>query len=115
MPSFLSLTSAESGDKRCILYHKTHKKQGKAAIFACGKTGTHVGRVLSWAKEQGARRGEFVTTGAVAMVVGMPNVGKSSLINLLRGKATNSLGGGGENAKKVYSCYSLLLSTVIYI
>lgn len=80
---------------------KRFEAEGKAAIFACGKTGTHVGRVLSWAKEQGARRGEFVTTGAVAMVVGMPNVGKSSLINLLRGKATNSLGGGGENAKKV--------------
>lgn len=38
------------------------------------------------------------------MVVGMPNVGKSSLINILRGQATKKqrLGGGlGEDVKKV--------------
>ncbi|CAM9633066.1 unnamed protein product, partial [Scytosiphon promiscuus] len=59
------------------------KEQGKTAVYACGRTGANVNKLLTWARERGARRGEFSTTGAVAMVVGMPNVGKSSLINLL--------------------------------
>lgn len=67
-------------------------------------------KLLAWARERGARRGGFATTGAVAMVVGMPNVGKSSLINLLRGKAVSrgkgpGRGGGGvggEGAKQVW-------------
>ncbi|CAM9474100.1 unnamed protein product [Ectocarpus sp. 8 AP-2014] len=79
------------------------KEQGKAAVYACGRTGTNVNKLLAWARERGARRGEFSTTGAIAMVVGMPNVGKSSLINLLRGKANRGGGGGGdgEGAKQV--------------
>ena len=86
---------------------RTHA-QGKTAVYACGRTGTNVNKLLAWARERGARRGEFATTGAVAMVVGMPNVGKSSLINLLRGKANSrgrgaggGGGGGGEGAKQV--------------
>lgn len=69
-------------------------------------------KLLTWARERGAKRGGFSTTGAVAMVVGMPNVGKSSLINLLRGKAVSrgkgpgrgrggGGGGAGEGAKQV--------------
>ncbi|CAN0059552.1 unnamed protein product [Ectocarpus fasciculatus] len=82
------------------------KEQGKTAVYACGRTGTNVNKLLAWARERGARRGEFSTTGAIAMVVGMPNVGKSSLINLLRGKANRRGGGGGgggegEGAKQV--------------
>ncbi|CAN0393794.1 unnamed protein product, partial [Hapterophycus canaliculatus] len=83
------------------------REQGKTAVYACGRTGTNVNKLLTWARERGARRGEFSTTGAVAMVVGMPNVGKSSLINLLRGKANGrgrgrgEGGGSGESAKQV--------------
>lgn len=75
--------------------------QGKTAMFACGRTGENLNKILAWAKEQGAKRGEFTTAGSVAMVVGMPNVGKSSLINLLRAKALRLRGSSRETAEKV--------------
>lgn len=70
----------------------------------CGRTGTNINKLLAWARESGAKRGEFSTAGAVGMVVGMPNVGKSSLINFLRGNAFRKErkgGGVGEEAKQV--------------
>lgn len=76
-------------------------KQGKTAMFACGRSGANVKKLLAWARTQGAKRGTFSTTGAVVMVVGMPNVGKSSLINLLRAKAMRTPEGTGEAAKQV--------------
>ena len=39
-------------------------------------------KILAWPRHQGPKRGELHMTHAVAMVIGMPNVGKSSLINL---------------------------------
>ncbi|CAN0336275.1 unnamed protein product, partial [Discosporangium mesarthrocarpum] len=67
------------------------KKEGKDAIFTCcnDKKGDIKG-LMAWARSTGAKRGNFKTTGMVAMVVGMPNVGKSSLINLLRRQARGS-------------------------
>lgn len=58
-------------------------------------------KLLAWVRERGARRGEFATTGAVAMVVGMPNVGKSSLINLFREKAASRGRGQGRGGEGV--------------
>ncbi|CAB1103283.1 unnamed protein product [Ectocarpus sp. CCAP 1310/34] len=89
--------------RQCLVAVRDFPALGKAAVYACGRTGTNVNKLLAWARERGARRGEFSTTGAIAMVVGMPNVGKSSLINLLRGKAnwSGSGGGDGEGAKQV--------------
>lgn len=63
---------------------------GHEAIFTNAVQGAHVGKVLATvdklqAKHQSATRAQFKTTGAVMLVVGLPNTGKSTLINAIRG------------------------------
>ncbi|CAM9158219.1 unnamed protein product [Choristocarpus tenellus] len=63
------------------------RDEGKDAVFTTSSGKGNVKSLMAWARSTGAKRGEFKTVGVVGMVVGMPNVGKSSIINLLRASA----------------------------
>jgi mitochondrial GTPase 1 len=62
-------------------------------LFTDASRGVNVGRLLATvdavqrAAVAGTRAGRFNTTGSVMLVVGLPNTGKSTLINALRGAA----------------------------
>jgi mitochondrial GTPase 1 len=64
-----------------------------SALFADIKDRKAVGRVLQFAKERALASNHLV--GSRMMVVGMPNVGKSSLLNALR-----NVGLGGKKASR---------------
>ncbi|CAM9128578.1 unnamed protein product [Chrysoparadoxa australica] len=77
---------------------KKLEAEGREAMFISSSSKQHVQRVVDWMANSGTRGGSFKTAGSMAMVVGMPNVGKSTLINRIR---LGARGVKGDRAKHV--------------
>jgi mitochondrial GTPase 1 len=61
----------------------------QSVLFTSAINGTNVSKILSIANKIPLKTLEFKVTGVTMLIVGIPNVGKSSLINILRQKAVN--------------------------
>ncbi|KAG5187862.1 P-loop containing nucleoside triphosphate hydrolase protein [Tribonema minus] len=97
----LYTNGSESDPPTCLW----HPRTGKDVLYTNGGDGPGGGKgipgLLRWAREKGALRGQFVTLGAMAMVVGMPNVGKSTLINHMRRLCRGGGKGAGRKVVRV--------------
>ena len=97
-PRLLVMNKADLADRRRTdMWIEWYRKQGLAVIPISCATGMGINKVLSSARElvrerieRDAEKGRTRTL--KLMMVGIPNVGKSSLINRLLGKASTKTG-----------------------
>lgn len=98
-PRVLVFNKADLADQAQSDYWMDYyKKQGFTVVFTDAKQGDGVKKVIAAVKKameekvsRSLKRGRIATT-LYAMVVGIPNVGKSSFVNKVAGKATAKTG-----------------------
>ena len=73
---------------------------GLRALFTVANKPSSVRKVVQAVKEQAAEASSFKVAGSTMMVVGMPNVGKSSLINALREVAMRGSASAGRERRR---------------
>lgn len=61
------------------------KARGFECVFTSADKGTNIGRILKHVDAVQTKASQFKAAGAVMIIAGIPNVGKSTLINAIRG------------------------------
>jgi ribosome biogenesis GTPase A len=72
------------------------ESQGNTAIFTSATYGIKVGKLLSIIDSYPSKAARFTSVGSTVLIVGVPNTGKSSIINALRKLSGGILGNGAK-------------------